>query len=334
MNPTATFGDYIGYYWDPGAEEWVEMLPGRPSRALHDGPQHQAPLHGPVHGRHRAGALQGHLLQRDLHQPEVEQHHRPYRHRRPSTPGSRLLLELLDQSFTVYERTEETLEIPRLPHHQHQEGPATPGSSWIPTGSTGASSSSSTSASPTAGSSWPPTSTARPRERSTTASPTTSATAAASYDPNFWINAEGTLTNDPTHMIKIQGTYVLPFDINFNVYFRGITGNAWTTRVPDVAVQPGPGHVLRRAARRQPLRHGQDPRPQAGEDLHHRQEVPPRASWSTSSTSSTTTPITSWGTPRSGTTGRRRATTPRRDGHELYGIVRPAAGPVGLRLIF
>jgi hypothetical protein len=31
-------------------------------------------------------------------------------------------------------------------------------------------------------------------------------------------------------MLKIQGTYVLPFDISFNAYFRAITGNAWTTR--------------------------------------------------------------------------------------------------------
>ena len=49
-------------------------------------------------------------------------------------------------------------------------------------------------------------------------------------DPNFWINAEGNSTNDPTHMIKLQGTYVLPLDINFNAYFRAITGDAWTTR--------------------------------------------------------------------------------------------------------
>jgi len=48
--------------------------------------------------------------------------------------------------------------------------------------------------------------------------------------PNFWINSDGNSTNDPTHMLKIQGTYVLPFGINFNAYFRAITGNAWTTR--------------------------------------------------------------------------------------------------------
>jgi len=49
-------------------------------------------------------------------------------------------------------------------------------------------------------------------------------------DPNYWINAEGNSTYDPTHMLKIQGTYVLPLDISFNAYFRAITGNAWTTR--------------------------------------------------------------------------------------------------------
>jgi len=49
-------------------------------------------------------------------------------------------------------------------------------------------------------------------------------------DPNFWINADGNLTYDPTHMLKIQGTYILPLDISFSAYFRAITGNAWTTR--------------------------------------------------------------------------------------------------------
>jgi hypothetical protein len=49
-------------------------------------------------------------------------------------------------------------------------------------------------------------------------------------DPNSWILADGTLTNDPTHMIKLQGTYVLPWGINFNASFSAITGNAWTTQ--------------------------------------------------------------------------------------------------------
>jgi outer membrane receptor protein involved in Fe transport len=47
-------------------------------------------------------------------------------------------------------------------------------------------------------------------------------------DPNFWINADGYVTNDPRHMIKIQASYILPFEISLNAYFHGITGEAWT----------------------------------------------------------------------------------------------------------
>ncbi len=49
-------------------------------------------------------------------------------------------------------------------------------------------------------------------------------------DPNNWVNNDGHVVNDPTHMIKIQGTYILPWDISFNVYWRGITGDAWQQR--------------------------------------------------------------------------------------------------------
>ena len=49
-------------------------------------------------------------------------------------------------------------------------------------------------------------------------------------DPNNWVNGEGHVVNDPTHMIKIQGTYVLPLDISLNVFWRGITGDAWQQR--------------------------------------------------------------------------------------------------------
>ena len=49
-------------------------------------------------------------------------------------------------------------------------------------------------------------------------------------NPNYWINADGYSTNDPTHMLKIQATYILPLGVSFNAYFRAVTGNAWTTR--------------------------------------------------------------------------------------------------------
>ncbi|HOW85602.1 MAG TPA: TonB-dependent receptor [Candidatus Aminicenantes bacterium] len=61
----------------------------------------------------------------------------------------------------------------------------------------------------------------------------------ARSDPNTWINADGHLTNDPTHMIKIQGTYVLPFDISLTGYFWAITGEAWTTRILTEAFNQG-----------------------------------------------------------------------------------------------
>jgi hypothetical protein len=49
-------------------------------------------------------------------------------------------------------------------------------------------------------------------------------------DPNFWINSDGYATFSPPHMLKVQGTYVLPFDFNFNFAFRAITGEAWAQR--------------------------------------------------------------------------------------------------------
>jgi hypothetical protein len=49
-------------------------------------------------------------------------------------------------------------------------------------------------------------------------------------NPNNWINAEGNVTYDPTHMLKLQGSYILPLDIHFNAYFSYITGNTWTRR--------------------------------------------------------------------------------------------------------
>jgi hypothetical protein len=48
------------------------------------------------------------------------------------------------------------------------------------------------------------------------------------YDPNFWINQDGRSTVDPTHMLKVQGTYILPLDIHFNASFSFITGDTYS----------------------------------------------------------------------------------------------------------
>jgi outer membrane receptor protein involved in Fe transport len=49
--------------------------------------------------------------------------------------------------------------------------------------------------------------------------------------PNNQINAEGKLSNDPTHMLKIQGSVILPFGINLNANFSLITGNTYTMEI-------------------------------------------------------------------------------------------------------
>ena len=50
-------------------------------------------------------------------------------------------------------------------------------------------------------------------------------------DPNYWTNVEGNVTYDPKHMLKLQGTYVVPrVEISLSFYFRAISGNTWTTR--------------------------------------------------------------------------------------------------------
>ncbi|MCP4217878.1 MAG: TonB-dependent receptor [bacterium] len=49
-------------------------------------------------------------------------------------------------------------------------------------------------------------------------------------NPNSAINAEGKLTNDPTHQLKISGSVILPFDIHFNGNFTLETGDTYTLR--------------------------------------------------------------------------------------------------------
>jgi hypothetical protein len=46
-------------------------------------------------------------------------------------------------------------------------------------------------------------------------------------DLNSQINADGRLTIDPTHMVKIQGSIILPWDINFGFNYSYITGNTY-----------------------------------------------------------------------------------------------------------
>jgi hypothetical protein len=154
-------------------------------------------------------------------------------------------------------------------------------------------------------------------------------------DPNFWTNAKGTLTNDPTHMIKLQGTYVLPFDINFNFYYRGITGDAWTTqyrtsrynqgRVTFFAEPRGSNHYT--------LVNNLDVRLEKIFTLANKYRLGFMFDIFNVFNDDS---ISSWGTRigNSPTWFQDGETYPSTDGHELYSISRPRQARVGVRLIF
>jgi outer membrane receptor protein involved in Fe transport len=154
----------------------------------------------------------------------------------------------------------------------------------------------------------------------------------ATYDPNFWINTEGTLTSDPTHMIKIQGTYVLPFDINFNAYFRGITGDAWTTRYRTSRFNQGRITFLaeERGANHYPMEKILDLRLEKIFTLAGKYRLGLMVDVFNVLNANT---VTGWGT-RIGYDWYTDGSYPTTDGHELYGIVRPRQARVGIRLIF
>ena len=149
--------------------------------------------------------------------------------------------------------------------------------------------------------------------------------------PNFWINADGTSTNDNTHMLKVQGTYVFPLGINLNVYWRAITGDAWTRRY--------------RTSR---LAHGRvtfftQPRGSNHYDIQNIFDMRLEKSFTFAGKYRlglmidifnlfNVDTITSWGT-RIGYDWN-PGTLPSAEGHDLYGLVRPRQIRIGGRITF
>jgi len=61
-------------------------------------------------------------------------------------------------------------------------------------------------------------------------------------NPNWQINAEGRLTNDPTHMFKASGSFIIPYaDVSVGFFFSYITGNTYNKNImlPD-EIDPDP----------------------------------------------------------------------------------------------
>jgi outer membrane receptor protein involved in Fe transport len=153
----------------------------------------------------------------------------------------------------------------------------------------------------------------------------------STYDPNFWINADGNSTYDPTHQLKIQASYQLPLGINFNAYFHANTGQAWTTRFRTRTFNQGriTFFVEKRGSNHYPMQKQLDLRLEKTFTIAAKYRL--GVIFDVFNVFNEDT-INSWGT-RIGydwNPGTYASTS----GHDLYGIVLPRQARVGLRLIF
>jgi hypothetical protein len=150
-------------------------------------------------------------------------------------------------------------------------------------------------------------------------------------DPNYWINAEGNSTYNPTHQLKVQGTFILPLDISFNAYYRAITGDAWTTRCRTELLNQGRVTFFAepRGSYHYPIQNILDLRLEKVFTLAGKYRLGLMFDVFNVLNAGT---IEDWGTrigydwiPGS---------YPSTEGHELYGIVAPRRARIGIRLIF
>jgi hypothetical protein len=155
----------------------------------------------------------------------------------------------------------------------------------------------------------------------------------ATYDPNFWVNADGHVSNDPTHMVKVQGTYLLPFGISFNAYFHAITGSAWTQRYRSGSRDFYQGRVtfnVEAAGKyHYPIAKALDIRLEKVFSLASKYNLGVMFDVFNVFNDNT---ITSWGN-RIGYDWE-PGIYPSTDGHDLLGLVLPRRARVGIRLIF
>lgn len=329
MNPSANFSDYVGYIYDPEAEEWNEMF-----RIPHDPYVMDPNIKHPYMAQFTVG------IERELFRDtsfSVTYINRRWNDiiGRYDTLGDyteeTAHSSALDQDFTVYERTSATLEtysylianikksadfpwILEEPYRKY-EGVEVLfnkrfSSRWQLLASYVYGKATGTVNNSMGGDlGW----------------------GGAKSDPNIWIKAKGHLTYDPTHMIKLQGTYVLPFDISLSAYFRGITGEAWTTRVRTSSFNQGRITFLAepRGSNHYPMSKILDVRLEKIFTLAGKYRLGVMADVFNVFNSNT---ITSWGT-RIGYDWN-PGDTPSTDGHDLYGIDRPRQARLGIRLIF
>ena len=152
------------------------------------------------------------------------------------------------------------------------------------------------------------------------------------HDPNYWINADGRSSADFTHMIKIQGTYIIPkIEVSVNAYFHAITGWAWATQYRSPRLNQGRVVFLLepRGSHHYPIDHRLDMRFEKIFTFANKYKLGIILDIFNLYNADT---ITSWGTiwDYDWLPGEYPSTS----GHELYGIVTPRQARLGIRLIF
>ena len=157
-------------------------------------------------------------------------------------------------------------------------------------------------------------------------------------DPNFWAGgfADGNSTYDPTHQVKIQGSYIIPWaEVALNVYFRAITGDSWTTQYRYRLTQ---GRVTvfteKRGSNHYPMPKILDVRMEKIFTLGGRYRL--GVIFDVFNVFNDDT-VTSWGNILGNTWypwSTNANYTPSTGGHNLTGIVRPRQARLGIRLIF
>jgi len=155
-------------------------------------------------------------------------------------------------------------------------------------------------------------------------------------DPNFWVNGDGNSTSDPTHMFKVQATYIIPvIDLSVNAYFRGITGDAWASRYRTRTLNQGrvTFNVEPRGTNHYPMEKILDVRLEKIFTISQKYRLGVLIDVFNVFNEDT---ITGWGTrvgydwQYPGASGYYNST----DGHQLYSFLRPRQARVGIRIIF
>jgi len=154
------------------------------------------------------------------------------------------------------------------------------------------------------------------------------------YDPNFWTNNEGNMSNDPTHFLRLYGSIILPLDIHFNAAFNWRSGNPYTRsaryRLPQ---RRWTIFTEERGSRRYPSRVNLDLRLEKTFTFAEKYRIGLMMDIFNVFNNDT---ITSWGTTADFDwfPHEYESDAPGPDGHEIYGLVAPRSIRLGLRFFF